>query len=516
LEESNLNQQDEKRWYGVFFVAAAINLLCPLCLVAAQVTVDLAKPLIVSSFEVGTTYTHGPTQGISFKQWWEAGNTTAVANAKSLLVNGNVDFQVVPLMGWGSRNPEPSLGVYDWTDLNSRIGTMTSMSNHTVPVITFCTAPGWMKVSSTGGPGSDWNMDERVADEHVADFAELCKQTAIHFPQVQYFQVWNEMKGYWSPSMNNWDYIRYTTLYNAVYDAVKSVRPDAKIGGPYIAIQGDGGWTVGKSGSDVYSPIGSKDWTVINYWLANKHGADFFCYDYWLIDWHDYSANTYTEAEKMQLTHFFGDVVAQIRAVEPNLPIWISEFYGGFVGNFDNGDPLSVFTAANHASCYYHCLINDADLGLIWNPEQGEIANPLFTDTRYSSGGLATPHYNVVKAFNNNFYPGTQIYRTTTSTANLEALAALGKTLLINKSSSPVTATLDHNDISLTGYEVKVVNTRSGVVNFEDFAVFSSYYLKDTPCTAPDFCAGFDYNHSGTVDILDLVDFTSRWLLPIN
>ena len=500
-----MNWQDEKRWYGVFFVAAAINLLCPLCLVAEQVTVDLTKPLIVSNFEVGTTYTKGSNG------WWEAGNSGSVASAKSLLVNGNVDFQVVPLMGWGSGNPEPSAGSYNWSDLTSRIGTMTSMSNHTVPVITFCTAPGWMKHAG------DWDMDYCVVDEHVADFAELCKQTALHFPQVQYFQVWNEMKGYWNSSMNNWDYIRYTTLYNAVYDAVKSVRPDAKIGGPYIAIQGDGGWTVGKSGSDVYSPIGARDWDVINYWLANKHGADFFCYDYWLIDWHDRTQNTYTEAEKMQLTHFFGDVVAQIRAVVgPDLPIWNSEFYGGFVGNFDTGDPLSVFTAANHASCYYHSLINDADLGLIWNPEAGEIANPLFTDTKYAGGGLATPHYNVVKSFNNYFYPGTQIYKTTTSTPNLEALASLDKTLLINKSSSAVTVTLDHNDISLSGYEVKVVNTRSGVVNFEDFAVFSSYYLKDTPCTAPDFCAGFDYDQSGTVDILDLNQFASSWLVPMN
>jgi hypothetical protein len=72
---------------------------------------------------------------------------------------------------------------------------------------------------------------------------------------------------------------------------------------------------------------------------------------------------------------------------------------------------------------------------------------------------------------------------------------------------------LDHNDISLAGYEVKVVNTHSGV---EDFAVFSSCYLKDTLCTTPDFCAGFDYDQSGTVDILDLNQFASSWLVPMN
>ena len=508
-----MNRQDWKRdvksdgtsGYEVVFVVVAINLLfCSFGLAVEQVTVDLTKPLIISSFEIGITHTQGSNGA------WEYGNSGSVASAKSLLVNGNVDFQNTHIMGWGCRNPEPSPGSYDWTDLDHRINDLiVPMSAYSIPVITFCTAPGWMKTS-----GSDWNMDDRVADDHVADFADLCKKTAQRYPNVQHFQVWNEMKGYWNSSMNNWDYTRYTTLYNAVYDAVKSVRPDAKIGGPYIAIQGDGADTIGRYGTDTYAPIRPQDWAVINYWLANKHGADFFCFDYWLIDWHDKAS--YTQNEKMQLTHFFGSVVAQIRAVEPNLPLWISEFYGGMVGDPLSGDPLSVFTAANHASCYYHCLINDADLGLIWNPEAGEIANPLFTDTKNSGGGLPTPHYNVVKAFNNYFYPGTQIYETTSSTANLEVLGSLDKTMLINKSSSPITATLDHNDISLAGYEVKVVNTRSGAVNFEDFAVFGSYYLKDIPCTAPDYCAGYDYDQNGTVDILDLSQFASSWLVPMN
>jgi len=493
-----LNWQGEKRWYGVFFVAAAINLLCPLCLVAEQVTVDLTKPLVVSSFKIGTTHT---------SNFWEWGDSTAVARAKNLLVDGYVNFQNQHIMGWGVGDPQPlEGGAYSWSNLDARIDLITTMSPHSVPIITFCTAPGWMKTGTQ--PGNEWDMYQRVADEHVTDFANLCAAVALRYPQVQYFQVWNEMKGYSAGDG------RYTTMYNAVYDAVKAVRPAAKLGGPYVPIQGDGAITIGRSGTDTYSPIRSQDWTAINYWLANKHGADFICFDYWLIDWHD--TNSYTEAEKMLLTHFFGDVVAQIRAKDANLPIWISEFYGGMVGHRVTGDPLSVFTAANHASCYYHSLINGADLALVWDPMEGEIANPLFTNTSDSTGGQPTPHYNVVKAFNTYFPPGTQVYRTTSSTANLEVLGSLNKTMLINKSSSPVTATLDHNDISLTGYEVKVVNTRSGVVDFEDFAVFSDFYSKSTICTEPDYCAGYDYDQSGSVDVLDLVDFTSRWLLPIN
>jgi hypothetical protein len=32
---------------------------------------------------------------------------------------------------------------------------------------------------------------------------------------------------------NNWDSVRHTRFCNAVYDAVKSVRPKARLGGPY-------------------------------------------------------------------------------------------------------------------------------------------------------------------------------------------------------------------------------------------------------------------------------------------
>ncbi len=79
-------------------------------------------------------------------------------------------------------------------------------------------------------------MEERVADEHVRDFANLCRAVAQHYPQVEYFQIWNEFKGYWAKG--GWDVERFTLMYNAVYDAVKAVRPDAQIGGPYLSLGG--------------------------------------------------------------------------------------------------------------------------------------------------------------------------------------------------------------------------------------------------------------------------------------
>ena len=478
----------------VWFVASLSAFLAVFSATAAgqdvTVTIDLMAPDIVSSFEIGVTHTH---------YMWEQGHPTAVANAKSLLLNGGVRYQNQHIMGWGANNPEPSPGVYSWSSLDDRIDLILSMDN-TIPVITFCTAPGWMKTS-----GQDWDMQDRVADDYVDDFADLCKTIAQRYPDVEYFQVWNELKGYWSSSMNNWDYVRYTTLYNAVYDAVKDVdvRPDAKIGGPYIVVQGDGAITIGRSGTHTYSPISSKDWDVLDYWLANKNGADFLCFDYSLIDYHD--DNSYTEAEKMLLTHFYGDVVGQLRA-ETDLPIWISEFYGGMSSDPD-------FIAANHASSYYHCLINDANLALVWNPEEGEIDNYLFTDTASSGGGQPTPHYYVVKAFNDYFGPGTQIYETMSSSPDVEALTSLAKTMLINKRSTSVTVSVDANSVVLDGYEVRVIDTQDEIVDFRDFTVLA-YYWADYLCSAPDWCAGYDSDHSGYVDFNDLKYFAEDWVLP--
>lgn len=46
--------------------------------------------------------------------------------------------------------------------------------------------------------------------------------------------------------------------------------------------------------------------------------------------------------------------------------------------------------------------------------------------------------------------------------------------------------------------------------NWEDFAIFASYWLED--CSAPDFCEGTDMDQSGLVDWGDFAIFASYWL----
>ncbi len=382
---------------------------------AAEMTVAINynAPSMVSQMEIGVTHTQA---------MWENGHPEAVARVKKQLEEGKIRYQNQHIMGWGANNPEPSPGVYNWSSLDRRLELIRSMAK-TVPVITFCTAPGWMKAS-----GKDWNMEERVADEHVGDFADLCRAVALRYSDVEYFQIWNEFKGYWIKGGR--DVERFTVLYNAVYDAVKAARPDAKIGGPYLSMGG--------------RDVGANDRQVIGYWREHSRGADFFTCDGWLEGW---PPGGKTEDWMMSRTQFFGDLVKEFQTMTDQ-PVWISEFYGGRSKN-------PQFTAANHASCYYHALESGARLALLWD---GVGLGQLFTRTQTAEGGQPTPQYSVVQAFNQHFGPGTQLYQTKSSSDDIEVLASRAKIMLINKRPESVTVRLEDKEFSLGGYEVRVLD----------------------------------------------------------
>ena len=212
---------------------------------AATVTVNTAVPAGISQLRLGVTHT---------QVYWENGNASAVNRARGLLQPA-MSIQNQSIMGWGADLLQASQGApYTFSSLDARVNLMQSMGTNLV--LTLCTAPGWMKTS-----GQDWNMEDRVADNRVADFATLCQAIAQRYTNVHYFQVWNEMKGYWNSSIHNsdgswgnWDYVKYTTLYNAVYTAIKSVRPDAEVGGCYVPVAGDASNTRGYSGTGTETP----------------------------------------------------------------------------------------------------------------------------------------------------------------------------------------------------------------------------------------------------------------------
>jgi len=386
------------------------------------VIVDRSTPDGRSNFSIGVTHTQPK---------WEDGDPIAVARAKSLLAGG-LEFQNQHLMDWGTENPEPKPGVYNWASLDKRVALMRSM--RATVVITLCTAPGWMKTSGEDFPrqtGPDSWADDRVADNHVDDFVELARKVVLRYPDVKYFQIWNEYKGYWDKGADNWDFVRFTDFYNRVYDAIKSARPDAQLGGPYYPFDGP-------------KP---RDWEVIDYWMQHKHGADFVCFDGWVAGYPPTRARD-EEAKKMARTDYFGKIADRLRTMS-TLPIWISEFYGGW-----SSDPQ--FTAANHASCYLHALRCGVAVALLWDAEL-QRWNYLFTSTKGPEGGQPSPHYRVVKIFNTEFGPDTELFKARSSSPDVEVLASRTKTLLINKRDVKLAVRLDGVPITLDPYEVRLL-----------------------------------------------------------
>jgi len=399
------------------------------------ISVDRSVPAGVSRFETGVTHTqYSLDSGEADPQ--------AVSRAEALL-RAACRYQNQHIMGWGADNPEPSPGVYQWASLDSRLRLIRFMG--ATPVITLCAAPDWMKGGAAGR--TDWSKIEVAPlPEHFDDFAALAAQVARRYPDVTHFQVWNEFKGLWDAAHNNWDDVRYTQLYNKVYDALKAVNPRIQVGGPYLVIEGTGS----KAGDwATEAPIRARQWAVLTYWLQHKHGADFLVLDRGLIDYHD--KTPYSEAQRAVLTHWFGDIARQVRA-RTSLPLWWAEFYGA--GN----TPAAV--AAIHASVMLHMLKGGTSVALLWDPmETHEVNNALFSEVRQPSGGQPTPYYAAFHAFHAYFGPGTKLVKAASSSPDVEALASRSKIMLINKRPAPVQIVLNGRPLTLAAEEVRLMAT---------------------------------------------------------
>ena len=364
------------------------------------------------------------------------------------------------MMGWGVDDPEPAPGVYNWTSLDARVQLMRDTKAQMV--LTFCGAPGWMRPQ---GYANDWQYLEVAPDpSHVQDFANLAKLIAARYPDVKSFQVWNELKGMWSTSpgatpgistLNRWDYERYTTLYNAVYDAVKSVRPDAKIGGPYVVMSSDGNKAQMSNPGPSYSwgTLDQRSLDVISYWLAHKHGADFITIDgsssnddgVWLKD-------EFATAQK------FTDVYNWIR-LQANggatLPIWWAEWYAGYPASAPKSqDYYNALMASDAIST----AMSGVAVTLAWQPQgdtQGfSFPEGVWTDTSVAGGGQATLLASTLAAFKASFGAGTQLYQPTVSTSTVTVIASATKMLLVNHLATQQNVVVNGTSITLNAYQV--------------------------------------------------------------
>jgi hypothetical protein len=292
-------------------------------------------------------------------------------------------WQNVHLMGFGTNNPEPSPGDYDWSSLDQRMKLAKDSGGHTV--LTACCAPDWMK---GGQPGeTDWSQLETEPEpQHFGDYANLVAAAVKRYPQIERVLVWNELKGFYDQDENRWDYEAYTDLYNQVYHAVKKVRSDVEVGGPYVVLSSlDPG---SADASDVSGPWGVADQRaldVVTYWLAHNDGADFLAVDASTSTRQDtYPSSVDAGAQK------FAALDSWLHK-RTDLPIWWAEFYPDVPKGVDGG-PSSPASAVATLAAVAAFAESDASVALLWGPQGDDLPYAaLWTDSTQSGGGQPTP-----------------------------------------------------------------------------------------------------------------------------
>ncbi|MEV4174328.1 xylan 1,4-beta-xylosidase [Nonomuraea sp. NPDC049709] len=347
------------------------------------------------------------------------------------------------IMGFGALNPEPYPGRYFWEDLDSRMNLMR-LSKGT-PIITLCCAPDWMK-GGPEGPTEDSAWAEHLEDapypEHFDDFAKLSAAVASRYKDVKYFMVWNEFKGFWKDHSKPADFKGYTEMYNKVYDAVKAVRPDAEIGGPYI------GFDSNRTGDSELRG----DWGVVNqnvldafnYWFENKKGADFIVVD----------GASVTDAHELLPDEFgaltkFSAVTEWLRK-KTDMPVWWSEWY--FVPE-DGTKWAEPKRLAVQAASMMEFARSGAATALYWNPQAKEGACPACLWAPRTGDETGTGR--LVSGFAKWFPAGAQIEDVASSDPAVRVLAQPEQLLLVNTTDGEVTTTVDGKEFTLKAYEIK-------------------------------------------------------------
>jgi hypothetical protein len=308
----------------------------------------------------------------------------ATERGMEILRSDSAIWQNIHLMGFGSNNPEPSPGDYDWDTIDQRMELVEKTGGKAM--LTLCCAPDWMKGGEAGE--TDWSkLEDNPLPEHFGDYANLAAEAVKRYPQVDRVLVWNELKGFYNQAENRWDYEGYTEFYNQVYRAVKAVRSDIQVGGPYVVLTSlDTGTT--DASDQVTGPWGAADQRaldVVDYWLQNKAGAEFVAVDGSTKTRNDTLPSVLDGAQK------FADLDAWLRQ-RTDLPIWWAEFYPDVPEDAQPGAASPASATATLAAVAAYAR-SGASGALLWGPQGDPDLDyaALWTDATTEEGGQPTP-----------------------------------------------------------------------------------------------------------------------------
>jgi hypothetical protein len=371
-------------------VLAAMLTAVAVTLVACTDTPPSVSEQTLRAIESDTTFTWTPQDGelelgVTHTQDTLDPEEPAAARRRGMdiLSGDSAIWQNVHLMGFGTINPEPAPGEYDWSILDQRMKLAEDTGGRTV--LTACCAPDWMK---GGAPGeTDWSrLEADPLPEHYGDYAKLVAAAVERYPQIERVLVWNELKGFYHDEDNRWDYEGYTDLYNQVYRAVKDVRSDVEVGGPYVVLSSlDPG---SPDSSDLRGPWGVADQRaldVVDYWLENNDGADFVAVDASTSTREDTRPTSVTEGAQK-----YADLGRWLRE-RTDLPIWWAEFYPD-VPDGEAAGPDSQASAVATLATVAAYAESGASAALLWGPQGHDLEySALWTDSTEDDGGQPTP-----------------------------------------------------------------------------------------------------------------------------
>ena len=453
-----------------------------------KVTVDHSTPTVVSQFSSGITHVD---QGLDYPQ----GNNdlSAVNNAKSLIKQA-FPYEDTPIMAWGAPDPWPDPNQPEptnWGYLDSRLRLISDTGG--IPVITLSEAPWWMKgqlqangttrLLSSADEWSDIAYNSRILDNEMDAWLHLVQRVAERYMappyNVRYFQVWNELKGYYNPITNAYDYTTspgnpdgsnatngYTYMYNQVYNRLIQVatalnipKGSIKVGGPYVVIDS---WSSPNQShlSNIHEAYGIYDersLDVILYWLQHKAGAGFIA-----LDSGNSNKDSVNKADPFTSSERFADLTKWLRSLDPKrypgattLPVWFAEWYAMPYGN----TPDNNYNNAIKSYAMIKFLEAGGAVAFSWGwSTNGPSDSGIWTSPQIAGGGKPLPVYYSYKAFKDFFGPGTQIYKTTVSDPEaVEALASSSHLMLVNKTTRIINVGVGNTVVTLNSYQVKVL-----------------------------------------------------------
>jgi hypothetical protein len=451
-----------------------------------NVTVDTTASTSVSQFSPGITHVD---QGLDYPQ----GNNDldAIDKAKALIKQA-FPYENTAIMAWGAPDPWPDPSQAEptnWHYLDNRLKLITSTGG--IPVLTLSEAPWWMKgqlqADGTTRPltaadeWSDIGYGSRILDNKMNDWLHLVQRVAERYMappyNVRYFQVWNELKGYYNPGTNAYDYNTspgnpdqptathgYTYMYNQVYNRLMQVanelhigKDSVKVGGPYVVMDT---WSSPNQSQlstirKAYGIYDERSVDVVLYWLQHKVGAGFIT-----LDSGNSNKDNVNNADPFTSSERFADMTQWLRSLDPTrypgattLPVWFAEWYATPYGNTPNND----YNNAIKAYAIVKFIQAGGSVALSWGwASNGSSDTNIWTATQ-EGGGRPLPVYYSYKAFKDYFGPGTRIYDTTVSNPDsVTALASSSHIMLINKTTMNINIGINHKVVLLKSYQVAV------------------------------------------------------------